>query len=221
MNIARFFLCAVAALPFYSLAATAPFPTVKVVGDSISKGYLPTVQKLLHGKFEVSHACGNPKLTNCNNGQTNVILNNINSYFVSGAPDIVTFNSGIHDMSKALTALKMPCSVAKEMTPPEKYYQNLSKIADYLKDHAKKVIWIDTTTLPASMCASSHLEQYNSIGEKVAQEHNFYILRIDSKYHDKSGIHFTSNGYAALGKQVSECIALAWSDSQSKQCFRK
>jgi len=195
-------------------------PAVKIIGDSISKGYLPRVQKLLHEKFRVSHACGNPKQFNCNNGQTIAILTHLKSYFASGDPDIITFNSGIHDMSKSLTALKMPCATAPERVPPERYFQNLSKIADYLKDHAKTVIWVDTTTLPSSLCAASHLDQYNSIGEKVAHAHGFYILRIDSKFHDKGGIHFTEEGYETLGSQVAECITVAWKSTETKQCFR-
>jgi len=210
----------IAMFSYGALAATSPQPMVKIIGDSISKGYLPTVQAHLHGEFKVSHACKNPKLFNCNNGQTSSILNNLNYYFAAGNPDIITFNSGIHDMSKALTALKMPCSTATEMTPPDLYYQRLSKIADRLKNRAKIVIWIDTTSLPSSLCASTHLEQYNAIGEKVAHEHNFYVLRPDSKFHDKSGIHFTFQGYEFLGSQVAECITIAWEGRHTDQCFR-
>lgn len=202
------------------MAVDSSVPTVTIIGDSISTGYTPDVEKLLDGKFKVQHACGKHVSAHCNNGFSGAISGNLGYYFRNGNADVVTFNSGIHDMSKSLKALRMPCSTATEITPPERYYRNLSKIADYLKNHAKTVIWIDTTTLSSSLCAATHLQQYNSIGEKVAHEHGFYVLRLDSKFHDKSGIHFTEEGYAALGKQVSDCIVAAWVGNQTRECFR-
>lgn len=200
---------------------TTPYtPTVKVIGDSISKAYLPVVQKNLKNQFEVSHACAGGNETNCNNGQTGVILAHLDSYFSSSSPDVVTYNSGIHDMSKSLKDLKMSCAYAAEITPPGRYFENLTRIADFLKEHARVVIWVDTTTLPDNLCASTHLADYNSLGEQVARDHGFYILRLDSKFHDPEGIHFTERGYQYLGKQVSDCIVTAWTSQTTDACER-
>ena len=144
------------------------WPKAVIIGDSISNVYTHYVQTDLKGKASVSHACGKIKHGNCNNGQTWTILDNMHYYFVDGDPDIITYNSGVHDFSSYPgTAPHTPCSERSLRTPPEKYFQNMNAIADYLQKHGRIVIWIDTTTIVAkNSCANEKLrEQYNGLAE--------------------------------------------------------
>ena len=197
-------------------------PSVRIAGDSISLGYTAVVADDLKGKFTVAHQCGNGTTGHCNNGHTEVIRRTVHNYFKTGDVDVMVMNAGIHDMSVRPKALHdgLPCIQKPRVVPLPKYESNLNAIFDYLAKHSKVVIWIDTTTLPPNTCASKSLDTYNQVAEHVARSHHFYILRLDSVGHDAEGIHFTENGYTALGKQVAGCIVTAWSGLSTEKCQR-
>jgi len=209
------------ALTVASTQASVNLPKVLIVGDSISLGYTSVLRSALQGKFSVTHACGEISGGRCNNGRSDIILNKMKNYYAHGDVDVTTFNIGIHDMSVAPKAANsdLPCSAKPRMVPPTEYSQNLDTIFDFLAKHSRLVIWIDTTTLPARMCAAESLDQYNKIAEEIARKHNFYVLHVDSTGHDKVGIHFTSQGYNNLGTQISRCILTAWAKASNRSCI--
>lgn len=197
-------------------------PSVLVAGDSISLGYTPVVKSNLEGQFTVAHACGDGAEGHCNNGHAGIIRRTMVNYFAKGNYDVVTVNSGIHDMSILPKAIRMsgPCSSKPRVTPIGKYYEDMQAIFAYFKKYARVVIWVDTTTLPDNMCAAQSLQSYNDMAERAARDNGVYILHIVSKYHDAEGIHFTSEGYDFIGKQVSDCIVTAWTSETTDSCER-
>lgn len=205
-----------------SAQATSTIPKVLVLGDSISLGYTPVIQKNLESRFSVTHGCGAGETKRCNNGFAALIVARLPQFFAKGDSDIVTFNTGIHDMSVSVRGLKdgLPCAQKSRITPIDKYRSDLNTIFDYLTKHSKIVIWIDTTTLPSYMCAAASLKEYNTAAEQVAQEHGAYILHTISVDHDAAGIHFTSLGYEKIGTQISDCIITAWTKRSTDDCKR-
>jgi hypothetical protein len=85
-------------------------PSATIIGDSISDGYLSVVAQKLTGEFKVAHACSTLGGASdpCNDGQTVSIIKEMPDYFKSGDADVVTFNSGIHDIFCPLAALQAP-----------------------------------------------------------------------------------------------------------------
>ena len=141
-------------LPWLALSARAAdpapdpakLPKVLLIGDSISMGYTPVVQKLLQGVAVVSHPAGNCEYTGYG-------LENLKVWLGKGKWDVIHFNFGIWDTHLLNTKGEM---VAKEegpqpmpgthlRYPPEKYYENLTKIVAILEKTGAKLIWASTT----------------------------------------------------------------------------
>ena len=200
-------------------------PTVTVIGDSISDGYISTVQNQLSGQFAVSHACStkggapNP----CNNSTTLMIIKEMQDFFKNGDADVVTFNTGIHDMQHKQWDVPAGCSMSLGyvLSTPEQYESRLEVIASYLEKHSKVVIFVDTTPIPTGYnCAIPGSQDiYNPILEKVATKHGFYILRLTSSNQVPGEVHFRRAGYELLGAQVASCVATAWKSQETKDCF--
>lgn len=72
-------------------------PRVLLIGDSISIGYTPEVQKLLSGKANVHRIPAN-------GGPTKKGLENLKAWLGDGKWDVIHFNWGLHDLNKQLKA---------------------------------------------------------------------------------------------------------------------
>ena len=190
-------------------------PLVEQISDSVGLGSEPAVRADLSGSFRVAHACGSGQYGVCNNGSTITILANMAHYFDRGDVDVVTFNSGIHDMTFDNGCSSLP------RVPESQYFENVSKILSYLSQHAKVVIWIDTTTIiSTTTCATnSTVDSYNHFADEAARQHGAYRLHIDSRYHAKDGIHFTYLGYKLIGDQIANCIVIAWANEETDNCI--
>jgi hypothetical protein len=217
MRLALLLLSFIPLISFADVTASAGHPPkLLIIGDSISVRYALFVRKELSGLFEVQHACSHGGW--CNNGQTDAILGNMKNYFRDGDADVTTFNSGIHDMT---FEDQTTCDSKSLRIPPNQYQRNIDVIDSYLKAHSKIVIWVDTTNVPVGVCATNTLKsQYNAIAEKIAHEHGFYVLNIDSKFQEQKNFHFTEKGYEYLAKQVSNCIRIAQRGDQTSACHR-
>lgn len=186
-------------------AGDSKLPRVLLIGDSISKGYTPEVQKLLAGKANVQRIP-------TNGGQTTKGLENLKAWLGDGKWDVIHFNWGLHD-------LKFDTD-GKKLVSPEDYEKNLRELVKQLKATNAKLIWCATTPVPQGDVnpgrKNSDVIAYNAIARKIMDEHG---VAIDELYEFAlpqlkeiqlpNNVHFSPAGSAVLAKQVVASIEAA------------
>lgn len=171
-------------------------PRVLLIGDSVSRGYTQAVRKALAGKVNVHRAPAN-----C--GPTASGIKNLDVWLGNGNWDLIHFNFGIHDRN----------------TPVADYTQRLKELILRMRKTKAKLVWASTTPIPdtpdGKQTAASIVER-NAAAAKVMKQHG--ILTDDlfsaitphlAEMQNPKDVHFTTDGYNFLGKQVAECIAKA------------
>lgn len=115
-------------------SATQALPKVVLLGDSIREHYAPIVAELLAGRAHVV----TPK---ANERDTGTLLKNLDEWAVKERPDVVHFNSGIHDT-------KRDQKTGNLNVPPAQYEANLREIVKRLRAETKaKVVFALSTPL--------------------------------------------------------------------------
>ncbi len=180
-------------------------PRVLLIGDSISKGYTPEVQKLLAGKANVYRIP-------TNGGQTTKGLENLKAWLGEGKWDVIHFNWGLHDLKFGTDG--------KRLVSPEDYEKNLRELVRRLKATNAKLIWCATTPVPEGDVnpgrKNSDVIAYNAIARKIMDENG---VAIDELYEFAlpklkeiqlpNNVHFSPAGSAVLAKQVVASIEAA------------
>jgi hypothetical protein len=197
---------------FAEVEDIAGLPRVLLIGDSISIGYTVPVRELLKGKANVHR----PKT---NNGPTTAGLRSIDEWLGDGQWDVIHFNWGLHDLKymgakgQNLTDPGDPSS--QQQVPPEEYEKNLEQLVSRLEKTGARLIWRNTTPVPegASGRVVGDAVKYNAIAEKVMGQHGIEIHDLYSfvqVQQDKimlpANVHFTKDGYDALGQDVARVI---------------
>ena len=177
-------------------------PRVLLIGDSISMGYTPEVQKLLAGKANVHRIP-------TNGGPTTKGLENLKAWLGDSKWDVIHFNWGLHDLKFGTDG--------KKMVSPEDYEKNLRELVKQLKATNAKLIWCATTPVPEGDMKpgrkNSDVIDYNAIAKKIMDENG---VAIDDLYKFASpqlkeiqlrnNVHFSPEGSAVLAKQVVTSI---------------
>lgn len=177
-------------------------PRVLLIGDSISIGYTAPVRELLKGKANVHRIP-------VNGGPTTNGLAHLDEWLGGGKWDVIHFNWGLHDLKIM--------GDGKRQVPLEQYEQNLRELAGRLNRSGARLIWATTTPVPAGKLnpprESGDVLKYNLIARKVMQE---YGIPIDDLYSFAlprlkeiqlpENVHYTQDGYAALGERVAASI---------------
>ncbi len=214
------FILILCALATVALAQDTPktasphaLPKVVLLGDSIREHYAPFVAELLAGKATVV----TPK---ANGRDTGTLLTNLNDWAVVEKPDVVHFNSGIHDTKRNKETLKYN-------VPPEQYEANLREIVKHLRAETKAKLVFALSTPPIDerseeywKTRSYRLEnasvvEYNRIALRVMQELEVPINDLPAalgnageyiRLHDKGGVHFTKEGSEKLAAAVVSSV---------------
>jgi acyl-CoA thioesterase-1 len=188
-------------------------PRVLLIGDSISIGYtLPTRDKL-KGKANVHRPAAN-----C--GPTTRGVANLDKWLGDGRWDVIHFNFGLHDLKYIDDAGKnIAPDKGHQQVPPERYEANLEQIVERLKKTGATLIFATTTPVPAGepQRVQDDAVKYNEIALRVMKKHD---VRIDDLHalceqpgvKEKqlpANVHFTKEGYAALGEEVAKQIEAA------------
>ncbi|MEP0366321.1 MAG: SGNH/GDSL hydrolase family protein [Cyclobacteriaceae bacterium] len=187
---------------------------ILIIGDSISIGYTPFVQKSLKGVAEVVHNPGNAQHTG--NG-----LEHIKDWIGDTEWDIIHFNWGLWDL-----CYRHPESQVQGQRDKvngtityslDEYESNLDSLVQLIKMYSDaELIFVTTTYVPEEETGrfSEDAKRYNAVAEKVMKAHNVAVNNIYSKsvkIHRKYGkgnddVHYTSRGYKHLGKQISKYL---------------
>jgi len=182
---------------------------VLIIGDSISIGYTPHVQRLLAGRLEVVHHEGNA-------GDTRRIGERLDAWLAAdGDADVIHFNSGLHD-------IKLPRDGSGHQVPLPQYRENLARIVDRLRDTGKALIWASTTPVIFEWHAAAKpfdrgeedVVAYNAAAEEIVSQAGIPIDDLHAVMHTagpdrylrKDGVHFTDEGYALLAEAVAKAI---------------
>jgi len=108
------------------------------------------------------------------------------------------------------------------------YQKNLKAIATDAAQHARIVIWVDTTDVPADLDPSAqqygappHAQvPYNQAAHAIAKKHGFYILNLTSDGRVPRDVHYTPAGAAKQSREISDCVLLALAGKQSGICHK-
>ncbi len=208
-------------LLLYALAASAlaqdatktALPKVVLLGDSVREHYAPFVAELLAGKATVV----TPK---ANGGDSGKLLQNLNEWAIKEQPDVIHFNSGIHDT-------KRDQKTGKYNVPPEKYEANLREIVKRLRAETKaKIIFALSTPLIDERSKGYWKTRSYQLFNASVMEYNVIALRVmkdldvpvndlpaelgdakeSARLHDSGGIHFTEEGSRKLAAAVVSVV---------------
>jgi lysophospholipase L1-like esterase len=213
--IAIAFLAAAAVSAEKAKAPEAPkidpnLPKVLIIGDSISIGYTPAVQKLLAGKVNVIRIPGNGQ-------HTATGLAKLKDWLGAEKWDVIHFNWGLWDLCyHGATDMGARDKVGgKQFVPLEEYEKNLRELAKRLKATGAKLIWATTTPVPdgdKGRNAGDEL-RYNAVAEKIMKENGVAVDDLHAAvlprlkdFQSPGNVHFNAKGSEFLAEQVAASI---------------
>ena len=200
-------------LLFLAAFKSDPLPNVLIIGDSISIGYTPFVQKALGGKATVVHNPGNARHTG--NG-----LEKLNDWLGNKKWDVIHFNWGLHDLCYRSEQSKVSGNRDKENGKQditlEEYCRNLEELVVRLKKTDATLIFATTTHVPNGEPGRfvNDDKRYNKVARKIMKKYNIEVndlnkfskeIHLDHRTQE-GNVHYTSEGYNILSKPVIEII---------------
>ncbi len=191
-----------------SLAAvtdTPGLPRVLIIGDSISMGYTVPVRALLAGKANVHRI---PQ----NGGSTQTGLDNLAKWIGNGKWDVIHFNWGLHDL-KHWANNKLD-DAAPVVATTEVYEKNLRDLVKKLKATNAKLIWANTTPVPAGTVGrvAGDEKNYNAAAARVMTDAAIptddlcAAVVANPNWQLQKNVHFTPQGSKGLAEKVVAAI---------------
>lgn len=179
---------------------------VLIIGNSISMGYTPFVQKELKEKCNVYRIPTNA-------GSTFTGLKELNNWLADEKWDVIHFNFGLHDLKKLLNN-KLDLK-GEQVATPTVYKKNLEIFVRRLQKQTKaKLIFATTSTVPKGSEGRVAGDEivYNKIALEIMKKYN---IEIDDQYsltkeHPKDqlpkNVHFKASGKKRQAQQVAKKI---------------
>lgn len=213
---------AASAIPVFGRASSKNnLPKVLILGDSISIGYTPFVQKKLAEKAMVVRPLKEDgSAENCA-GTTNGIQH-IDRWLGDTKWDVVHFNFGLHDIKHVdpNTGKNSKNLEDPRQAEPKQYKKNLKAIVKKLKATNAKLIFATTTPYPdqvgGPLRAYGDERIYNKIALKIARKNKIeindlysFVLPQMAELQRPNNVHFTPRGSEKLAEQVADHILKA------------
>lgn len=224
MTRSAFLLFVLAALTIVAPGADAPAKKrVLILGDSISIGYTPVVQKMLADEMTVLRPMRNEKPENCS-GTTAGVANIDRWLQIDGGKwDVIHFNWGLHDLKHVKADGKTTSDLATD--PPqatvEVYEKQLREIVAKLKATGAKLVFATTTPVPDGAMkvyrTNADAIRYNEAALRVMKDNSvavndlygFAMKRLSQIQIQPANVHFTPKGSEALAGEVVNAIRAA------------
>ncbi|MEQ1749808.1 MAG: SGNH/GDSL hydrolase family protein [Prosthecobacter sp.] len=222
MNRHTFLTCVLLALTSATFAADAPAKKrVLILGDSISIGYTPVVQKMLADEMTVLRPMAkNGRAENCS-GTTSGVANIDRWLQIDGGKwDVIHFNWGLHDLKHMKADGKTMSDLA--IDPPqatvEVYEKQLREIVAKLKATGAKLVFAATTPVPDEPMkvyrANADVIRYNEAALRVMKDNHIavndlYTLvkpRMKELQIQPANVHFVPAGSEVLANEVVKAI---------------
>lgn len=196
-------------------------PRVLVIGDSISMDYTPPLRKAMMGKANVHRIP-------VNGGPTTRGVENIDKWLGDSNWDVIHFNFGLHDLKKLDKDGKAVDSPEKGeyQVPLDQYEKNLEAIVERLKKTGAKLVWRNTTPVPAGtrFRVEGDAKRYNEVAAKVMKRHGIptndlftYVAKHTKGVQKPRNVHFTKKGSAKLAELVAKSINSALDDKTEEK----
>ncbi|WP_166826188.1 SGNH/GDSL hydrolase family protein [Thalassoroseus pseudoceratinae] len=216
----RLRLAALICLAVCSVSMAADKPRVLILGDSISIGYTPYVQKMMEGEAIVKRPmrANGQRAENCS-GTTYGVENVERWLKIDGGDwDVIHFNWGLHDMKREDPKTKKPSRNPDHprQADVETYEKQLRAIVKKLQQSDAKLIFCTTTPVPTGV--SPHRDttdpaKYNTAALKIMKEHDIAVDDLytfaNSRLDDiqrPNNVHFTPDGSKTLAEEVVKSI---------------
>ncbi len=191
-------------------------PKIKllIIGDSISIGYTPFVQKNLRNIADVYHNPGNAQ-------HTGTGIDSIETWIGENQYEIIQFNWGLWDL-----CYRSPDSMeqgnrdkinGKLTYSVDDYGNNLDLIVKMIRKKSNaELIFVTTTYVPEGEAGrfKEDVIKYNEIAKKVMVSNKVKINDIYEKsmmvHHDfgkeMNDVHYLPKGYEKLAAQISDFL---------------
>ena len=188
-------------------------PKVLIIGDSISIGYTPVVQKLLAGKVNVIRIPGNGQ-------HTATGLAKLQDWLGSEKWDVIHFNWGLWDLCYhgATDMGARDKASGRQFVPLEEYEKNLRELVKRLKATGAKLIWATSTPVPDGDKGRNPSDElgYNAVAEKIMKENGVAVDDLHAAVLSRlkelqlpGNVHFNAKGYEFLAEHVAASILKA------------
>jgi acyl-CoA thioesterase-1 len=218
-------LCALAASLCFAADAPAKKKHLLILGDSISIGYTPIVQKMMADEWTVVRPMRGDKAENCSG--TTYGVPNVDRWLQldGGKWDVIHFNWGLHDLKHVKPGDPKGATSELATDPPqatvEVYEKNLREIVAKLKATGAKLIFATTTPVPEGAMKvyrnNADVLKYNEAALRVMKENNIAVDDLYTFMKPKMGelqlqpanVHYTPAGYEALAKEVVASVKAA------------
>ncbi len=182
-------------------------PNVLLIGDSISIGYTSEVRRRLTGIANVARVPENARTTRSSLAQ-------IDRWLDDESWDIIHFNWGLHDLVRVRTSDQ---ELAHQV-PRQEYAENLRRLVERLRISASRLVWASTTPVPIGAQERFLQDEvsYNLIAAGVMARSTIptndlwtFVRQSTLDLQLPSDVHFTEQGYRALGVNVAGSLAAA------------
>jgi acyl-CoA thioesterase-1 len=211
-------LCALTASLSFAADAPAKKKHLLILGDSISIGYTPIVQKMMADEWTVVRPMRGDKAENCSG--TTYGVPNIDRWLQldGGKWDVIHFNWGLHDLKHVKPGDPKGAASDLATDPPqatvEVYEKNLREIVAKLKATGAKLIFATTTPVPDGAMSvyrsNADAIKYNEAALRVMKENHiavddlytFMKPKVAELQRQPANVHYTPEGYEALAKEV-------------------
>lgn len=207
-------------LPSPAAAQSTKQPHVLILGDSISIGYTPFVQKQLEGKARVVRPMRNAKNAENCAGTVNGVKHVDRWLQLDGGEwDVIHFNFGLHDLKRVDATTRKNSNDPNDpyQSDPETYRKQLREITQKLVATGARVVFATTTPVPAGGVKPHRdpkdVERYNEVAREVMREFHvevndlyaFALPRLKDIQRPVN-VHFSAEGSQALAGQVIQAI---------------
>lgn len=181
-----------------------------IIGDSISIGYTPFIQKALAPGINVEHNPGN-------GGSTLRGVESIENWIGDRQWDVILFNFGLHDLVHKDSLNKYDVN-GKVSVTPEDYRKNLNLIVAKLKETTAKLIFVTTTVVPENSAGRKVGDpaRYNAVAAEVMKANGIEVvdlytfsLTIHPQNSKPGNVHYTEAGYELLSRPLIKAIQSA------------
>lgn len=180
---------------------------VLIIGDSISIGYTPVIQKALAPGINVEHSPGN-------GGSTIRGVENIENWIGDRQWDVILFNFGLHDLVHKDSLNKYDVNGKVSVTLDD-YRKNLNLIVARLRETTATLIFVNTTEVPENSAGRKVEDpaKYNAVASEVMKANGIEVvdlytasLLIHPQNSKPGNVHYTEKGYELLAEPLIEKI---------------
>lgn len=193
-----------------------PIPKVLILGDSISIGYTPFVQKALEGEAHVFRPMRSERgAENCEGTTYGVTELERWLQIDGGGWDVIHFNFGLHDLKRVHPETRKNSNhvAHPHQAEPEVYAKQLEQITKRLKSTGAHLIYGFTTPVPAGGVKPHRSTEdpwrYNELAREVMARYDVEINDLYCAALDRLeeiqlpvNVHFTRAGSEYLADKV-------------------